>query len=172
MNRRRFGRRIATSGAILGVAGATSHCAFARDEPIAPNTLPLEFDKPIALSVQSAGVSWRVTTYHLVSLNQIQFSHDRDAGRVTAKIRAAVVTFDRVDYEVSGAVFGPAGRLLAVAKTTCTVERNWIGKPLHMRKDLSLDFGSSLDFAVAERFSLAINRRTVRTPDQWERTAS
>ncbi|MFO0960417.1 MAG: hypothetical protein U0800_23775 [Isosphaeraceae bacterium] len=37
-----------------------------------------------------------------------------------------------------------------------------------MEKDLALDFGSSLDFAAAERFSMAISRCAVLTPDQWQ----
>jgi hypothetical protein len=140
-----------------------------RDEADDAPSWPLEFDKPIAISVQSAGVEWRGATYHLVHLGQARFSLDRDAGRLMATIHAGLTTFDRVDYEVSGAVYGAAGRLLGVARVGCPVERVWLGKPLHMGKDLTLDFGTSLDFESARRFTVAVSRRAVLTPDQWQK---
>lgn len=90
------------------MAGVSSRRAFPQEEANAPPSLPLDLDKPIAISVESAGVSWRGATYHLARVGQIRFSLDRDAALLTAKLHAAVMTFDEVDYEISGAVFGPA----------------------------------------------------------------
>lgn len=170
MNRRFFAARLATLGALLGLTGGSSRGAPGRDEEETASSFPLEFDHPIKLAIASDGVTWRGASYRLVHLTQIRFSHDRDTGRVTATVRGAVTTFDNQEYEVGGALFGRAGRLLGVARVTCPVERTWLGKPLHVRKDLTLDFGISLDYTSAERFAVAISRRKILTPDQWQKS--
>lgn len=130
---------------------------------------PLVFEKTIPLSVHSPDITWRSNTFHLVSLGTIQFQRDK-SGRLTADISAQVSTFDKVTYEISGAVFDNEGQLLGTAKTQCPVERIWLGRLLTTGKRLTLDFGDSLDYERATGFLLSVSRQKVLTPDDWQKS--
>ena len=80
------------------------------DGRLPSNVEPLKLGASIPLSVQSAGVTWKGDTFHLVHLGSIKFDLDK-SDRLTADIQAGVTEFDNVDYDISAAVFDGADRL-------------------------------------------------------------
>ncbi|GEM_PF-5255552 len=132
--------------------------------------LPLEFDRSIPLSLQSAPVQWHGSAYHLLQLGSIRFTLDRETGRLTAEVKGGVTSFDNVDYIVGAAVFGGDGQLLGTARAEQKIQRDWLGKVLQSSATVTLDFGSSLDYANAKTFQLSISNRKVLTPDDWQKS--
>jgi hypothetical protein len=132
------------------------------------NVLPLEFGRKLLLSLQSHPVEWRSNTYRLVSLGSIRFELDRETGRLKADVQGSTTSFDDVNYDVSAAVFNASGTLLGTARSECKVQRVWLGNVLTTQITLTLDFGSSLDYASAAGYAVNINRRKVLTPDEWQ----
>jgi hypothetical protein len=131
--------------------------------------LPLELNKKLPLTLDSHPVEWKNYTYHLLRLGSIQFDLDKPTGHLKAEIQGSTTSFDQVDYDVSVAVFDANGALLGTAKSECKVERIWLGNTLTSVAKLDLDFGISLDYAQASQFTVGISRRTVLTPDQWQK---
>jgi hypothetical protein len=129
---------LATCG-LLGVAanepGQTERPAVA-----VPNIAPLRFGASIPLSVQSAGVTWKGNTFHLVHLGSIRFDLDK-SDRLKADIQAGVTEFDNVDYDISAAVFDAAGQMLGSARAQCKVQRLWAGNASRTARTITLDFG-------------------------------
>jgi len=76
----------------------------------------LKFGTSIPLSIQSDGVEWKGNVYHLLGLGSIQFALEKGSDHLTANIKAGTTSFDDVDYDISGAVFDAAGRMLGVAR--------------------------------------------------------
>jgi hypothetical protein len=130
-------------------------------------TIPLTFGSSIPLAVQSPGAEWRGQPIHLVNLTSIQFDLDKETGRLKADVKAGVLTFDNVAYDVSVAVFDAAGRLLGVSRGRCNVERIMLGKSTIRPQTVSLDFGVSRDYVHAATFMVAISNRKVVTPEEW-----
>jgi len=154
------GKNLATSG---HAASPTKSAAVA-----VTNTTPLELETSIPLTIQSPGVPWKGYTYHLVQLGSIKFKLE-NGDSLKAEIQAGVTTFDKVDYDISGAVFDTAGQLLGTARAQCKVDRTWLGNVLHMQQTVTLDFGLSLDYARAAAFVVSISKRRVLTPDDWQK---
>ena len=132
--------------------------------------IPLKFETLIPLSIQSDGVEWKGNVYHLLGLGSIQFALDKGSDHLTANIKAGTTSFDDVDYDISGAVFDAAGKMLGVARAQCHVERLWIGKVLMSSQTITLDFGRSLDYPDATAFMLTVSKRKVLTPDDWQKS--
>lgn len=133
-----------------------------------PKTVPLRLRASIPLSVQSAGVTWKGNTFHLVHLGSIRFDLDK-SDRLKADIQAGVIEFDNVDYDISAAVFDAAGRMLGSARAQCKVQREWVGKVLRTGRTITLDFGVSLDYTRAAAFAVSVSNRKVLTPDDWQK---
>jgi hypothetical protein len=131
-------------------------------------TIPLEYRRPIPLSVESAGVQWRGQDYHLVSLRSIQFHWDLYNSRLRAEVKADVRTFANAEYDVSAAVFDASGQLLGAARGRCDVPCIIEGKSTIFSKVVNLDFGVSFDYSRAASFMISISRRKVLTPDEWK----
>jgi hypothetical protein len=161
---------------LLVGAGACTWNSLARDvsHPVADFKKaqaipePIDWGKPIPLSLKSSPVTWHSNEFHLVSLNTIQFNRDF-TNHLTAKISAGVCTFDDVVYRIHAAVFDGDGRLLGTAITNCDVQRIWLGYNMTMERVLPLDFGTSLDYAQASGYMLSISREKVLTPDEWQK---
>jgi len=157
---------LATCG-LLGMAanepGQTERRAVA-----VPNIEPLTLGASIPLSVQSAGVTWKGDTFHLVHLGSIKFDLDK-SDRLTADIQAGVTEFDNVDYDISAAVFDGAGQMLGSARAQCKVQRMWAGNVAQSARTITLDFGISSDYTRAAAFAVSVSNRKVLTPDDWEK---
>lgn len=165
MNRRHFAKR---SLALCAVAfGATSLSAAQEIQSTPAKPAALELGKEIKIELESQPVTWRTHDYVLAAFHKVQFDFDPKTHRLTAKLDGMTVTFDDMNYEVSGAVFDSSGALLGAGRTDCKVARTWLGKALTAKSVLSLDFGISLDYPKAESFQLSISNRPVLTPDQW-----
>ena len=132
------------------------------------NLIPFQLRSAIPLSVRSAGVEWKGNTYHLVGLSSIKFELDKN-DRLTAEIQGGATTFDKVDYDISGAVFDAEGQMLGAARVQCKVERLWLGNLLTMAQTINLDFGVSLEYARAAFFAVSISNQKVLTPDEWQK---
>jgi len=131
--------------------------------------IPLTFGTSIPLSIQSDGVEWKGHVYHLLGLGSIQFALEKESDHLTADIKAGTTSFDDVDYDISGAVFDAAGRMLGVARARCHVDRTWLGRVLMSSENITLDFGRSLDYSNATGFMLTVSKRKVLTPDDWQK---
>jgi hypothetical protein len=131
--------------------------------------MPLRFGTSIPLSIQSDGVEWKGHVYHLLALGSIQFALENGSDHLTAVIKAGTTSFDDVDYDIGGAVFDAAGRMLGVARAQCHVDRTWLGRVLMSSQTISLDFGRSLDYPNATGFMLTVSKRKVLTPDDWQK---
>lgn len=131
--------------------------------------IPLKFGTSIPLSIQSDGVEWKGHVYHLLGLGSIEFALEKESDQLTAEIKAGTTSFDDVNYDISGAVFDGAGRLLGVARAQCHVDRTWLGRVLMSSQTISLDFGRSLDYSNATAFMLTVSKRKVLTPDDWQK---
>lgn len=142
---------------------------LAAPELSTPHIIPMKLGTPTQSSVQSAGVTWRGNTYHLVSLGSATFNLDTN-DCLKADIQAGVTGFDNVDYDISGAVFDAAGQLLGTARTPCKVVAMWAGNVEMSAQTITLDFGTSLDYKRAAGFTVSISNRKVLTPDQWQQT--
>jgi hypothetical protein len=165
--------------AVLGSLAIGSGFVVAAPEP-PPNrtakqeaspgpTIPLKLGRSIPLAIQSFGVEWRGNTYHLLSLGSVQFDLDKQTSRLKAEIKAAVMQFNKMDYDISAAVFDADGRLLGVARARCEIGRYWVANVVTGNDSLSLDFGVSLDYEHAASFMVSISKRKVLTPDQWNK---
>jgi len=157
---------LATCG-LLGMAanepGQTERGAVA-----VPNIAPLKLGASIPLSVQSAGVTWKGNTFHLVHLGSIRFDLDK-SDRLKADIQAGVTEFDNVDYDISVAVFDGAGQMLGSARAQCKVQRGWLGNVKRTGRTITLDFGISSDYTRAAAFAVSVSNRKVLTPDDWQK---
>jgi hypothetical protein len=159
---------LATIGGSLIMAAPQPRRNARKDQAAAPGpTIPLRIGPSIPLAVRSNGVEWRGDTYHIVSLSSIRFDLDKPTGRLKAEIKAAVMQFNNMDYDVSAAVFDAEGRLLGVARANCEVGRFWSVKVFTGNDTLSLDFGVSLDYERAASFMVCVSNRKVVTPDKW-----
>jgi hypothetical protein len=118
--------------------------------------------------VQSAGVEWKGTTFHLVGFHSITFGLDK-SDHLTAELQGGVTGFDNVDYDINGAVFDAAGQLLGSARAQCKVQRLWAGNVLSAAQTITLDFGVSLDYVRATAFAVSISNRKVLIPDDWQK---
>ena len=97
-------------------------------------SMKLEVGEKQAIELTTEPVTWRKHPVHLARFHSIQFSLDPEKHALKADLQGAVVTFDQVDYELSGAVFGADGKLLGAARAFCKVPRRWLGKaPLEKR---------------------------------------
>jgi hypothetical protein len=134
-----------------------------------PKGVAINWDKPIEFRLDSHGVEWRGNRYHLVQLGTMEFHLDKESGALKGEIKGAYHSFDDVDYEISAAVFDRDDALLGVAKTNLHVPRIWLGKIMMTSVKLDLDFGASLDYERAASFKVAISKRKVLTPDQWQK---
>jgi len=140
------------------------------DQPAKEERLiPLKFGTSIPLSIQSDGVEWKGNVYHLLGLGSIQFALEKGSDHLTANIKAGTTSFDDVDYDISGAVFDSAGRMLGVARAQCHVNRTWLGRVLMSSQSITLDFGRSLDYSNATAFLLTVSKSKVLTPDEWQK---
>jgi hypothetical protein len=164
---------VAVFGAIGGsliMAAPPPRDNVAKDNAVAPGaTIPLRIGNSIPLSVRSNGVEWRGNTYHVVNLSSIQFELDKQTSRLKAEIKAAVMQFNNMDYDVSAAVFDAEGRLLGVARARCEVGRFWSVNVVTGNDTLSLDFGVSLDYVRAASFMVCVSNRKALTPDEWQK---
>ncbi len=171
--------RLTISICLLGVLAVGGLSGLAASEPgqtdgravVTLNLIPLKLGTAIPLSVQSAGVTWRGNTFHLVRLGSIKF----DLGTndcLKADIQAGVTEFDDVGYDISVAVFDAAGQMLGTARAPCKVQRLWAGNVCMTAQTISLDFGVSSDYARAAGFAVSISNRKVLTPDEWQKPAS
>jgi len=129
----------------------------------------LKFGEPIGIDLRSSGVMWRESEIHFLRFNKVRFDLDEDSSTLTARLHGAVISFDQVDYEVSGAVFDGRGVLLGSGWSRCQVERRWLGRSALVKRELAVQFGSSPDFPKARMFQFSISREAVLTPDQWAR---
>ena len=160
-------RRTLLFGAITGIA-ATSVSRLQADEPAHHRPMPFTLDAPVDLEIKSAPVVWKEREYHLVQIHRVLFSLEKETSRLTAKLSGLTNTFDNVEYDVCGAVFGANGELLGSARSKCEVTRRWAGKPIGGSLSLDLDFGISQAFVNAKTFLLGVSERPVLTPDQWQ----
>jgi hypothetical protein len=155
--------------AASGLVGTWSATETPRVEAqLARGAIPFALDRPIQVDLKSRAVAWKGQTYHLVRLGQAQFQLSPEF-RLTASLKGGILTFDKVDYDLSAAVFGATGELLGTARTTIPVERVWLGHLLTMSIQPRLDFGISQAYREARSFALSLSERRVLTPDEWQR---
>ena len=133
-----------------------------------PKIVPLKLGASIPLSVQSAGVTWKGYTYHLVNLGSIKSCLDKNEC-LKADIQAGVTLFDNVNYDISAAVFDDAGQMLGSARAQCEVQRIWTGNVKSTARTITLDFGVSSDYTRAATCAVSVSNRKVLTPDDWQR---
>ena len=158
---------LSSGGSFAGTSTTTEELGGAnRPAIVVTNIIPLKLGSAISLSAQSAGVTWRGHTFHLVSLGSTTFNLDTN-DCLKAEIKGGVACFDDVDYDISCAVFDTAGQLLGTARAQCNVRRVWAGNMRLRAETITLDFGTSLDYKRADHFLVSISNRKVLTPDQW-----
>ncbi len=158
--------------AFAGTLTGTSHveAQTQRESPpvAAVRPIPLVWGEAVPVALQSDGVEWRSNVFHLVQIGSARFELDK-SDRLKAELKVGVTTFDDVDYDIGGAVFDTAGKLLGVATAPCKVERLWLGVVMQSGRTITLDFGVSLDYTNASSFLLSVSKRKVLTPDFWQK---
>ena len=168
-------RRIsAVIGFLLAVAMAAGHSQGVRgaDDPLRPaerSSLEYAFqlDRKVPLHASSPAVVWRGINFRLLEFGSVLFH--QEGPHLTATLLGGRTTFDNVTYDVYAAVFDDKGKLLGTGSIPVQVRREWLGKVLNEHVEAKLDFGSNEDFSQARTFSVAVSRRKVLTPDQWQK---
>ncbi|MCA9127630.1 MAG: hypothetical protein KDB22_11115 [Planctomycetales bacterium] len=127
-----------------------------------------EFNKPLQFNLNSATKRWKEDDVVLVRLGEITFSYAPDTRALDAKLVGTILTFDKVDYDISVVVFDKNDRMLGAAKGVCEVPRVWYGRCGLQSITIDLDFGSSNAFRDAKSFRASISDRDVLTPDDWQ----
>ena len=169
MNRRRFAL---SSLATCVTAGLTADSVSKRrhgGHRSTPERIPFEFEKAVRLEMTSTPVIWQEQPFHLVTLNAATLVLDRDQDQLTARVAAAILTFDNVDYDISICIFDSDHLLLGVARTQCKVPRVWAGRFFSQSKNLHFDFGISRAWQRATSLQVSISDRAVLTPDAWQK---
>jgi hypothetical protein len=156
----------------LGAALAVAVPGQATGKLSQPETLsvaawPLAWGQPLPVKVQSHEVRWRGAAYRLVEVTSAQFNLDAVTSQLQADLKVAITSFDQVTYEISVAVFDAQGRLLGAARAVCPVARIWLGNLVLSSRSMTLDFGTSLDYAQAAKFTVSVSRCPVLTPEEW-----
>ncbi len=161
-----------TSASLIAVLLLFVRFTTGQDLVVAPEkpkaSLPIDLKEPLPIKVKSHPVEWRESTFHLVSLNTIQFSLDEES-HLRAEVKGRVTMFDDVQYDVSAAVLNKDGELLGTARTLCEAKRMWLGRTMSSAQKLNLDFGVSLEYPNADSFLINISKRKVLTPDDWQK---
>lgn len=160
MNRRR---------AIAGLAGSVAFSAGGvayAEQPKAtiPGAVELKMDKEIEIGVRTASIKVDKTDLHLISIGNGTFRLDRES-RLTAKLKAAVLQYAKVEYWISAAVFDTAGKLLGTAGHKEVMEHIRLGKMFTILREIALDFGISYAFKDAAFVVVAISDRGIPKPD-------
>ena len=165
---RRSALAVMASG-ILGALGLRP--ARAAEAPPVPGAVEVFLTgRSVAVSAQSAPVRWRGEDYRLVRVGEARFFRS-PLQRVTASLKASVLTFDNVEYEVHAALYDERGSLLGTARALCPVSRMWAGTAGITPVELHLDFGISKAYERAQWLTVGITERDVLTPDQWQKPA-
>ena len=156
----------------LGVVAFVSQGVRGADDPIRPSEPPkldyaFQLDRKVSLQTSSPPVVWRGYNYRLLEFGSALFH--QEGSHLTATLLGGRTTFDNVTYDVYAAVFDGKGKLLGTASTPIPVRREWLGKVLNEHVEAKLDFGSNEDFSQAHTISVAVSRRKVLTPDQWQK---
>jgi hypothetical protein len=155
--------------AIVGLAGAVGLAAGrgnAQQAPPAkpvPGAIALKLGQPIDIAAQSAPVKVGTENLHIVSIGRGTFQVDRES-RLTAKLKAGVTQYARIDYWISAAVFDPKGRFLGAAVHKEEVQSIWVGRTLTVSREIAPDFGISKAFGQAAFVVVAVSERDVPKP--------
>ena len=151
--------------AVLTAVGYTNDSAAdAKAKPVAPTGLiPFELGKPIPVSVT---VKTDVTGYKLFHLREIEFLLNKKS-HLTAKIATNYITglteLPTITHNVHAAVFDATGKLLGTANASCKIH-TWatVGAVASVLGEMSVDFGTSLNYDKAKYFALAINEPEIK----------
>ena len=133
-----------------------------------PNIEPLKLGASIPLSVQSAGVTWKGDTFHLVHLGSIKFDLDK-SDRLKADIQAGVTEFDNVDYDIAPLYLMARDRCWGAHALSAKCSGCGPEKSTTTARTITLDFGISSDYTCAAAFAVSVSNRKVLTPDDWEK---
>ncbi len=169
MDRRTFAVRSLAACSVSSLKTLTigHHRETSKKETLA-DSLEFRAGEAIQLELKSTPVKWQGGDVHLLSLHQFTFALDSNSGRLTARAKGSLLTFDDVDYTVGVTVFAGNGSMLGASTAVCQVPRIWLGIYAQQPVDLMLDFGISNNYTRAQRFLACISERTVLTPDQWQ----
>ncbi len=148
--------------------GAADETAQVQKAPLPPLQLrPLVFGETLTVNATSRGIVWQGRTFYLVQIPTLEFTLTDDELKATTT--ATLTTFDSAPYRTHVSVFDGSGTLLGTATADCETQRAWLGTVLAMQRELTFDFGKSIDYKNAKFFSLAITNHELQTPDQWQK---
>lgn len=119
------------------------------------------------LVVASPAVKWHNHDYHLVEFGSVEFKLGEN-DHLTATLHGGALTFDDVRCTIHLAVFDPQGNLLGTASIVEDVPRVWLGVPMLMFKEWTLDFGQCACYQNVASVSGAVTHGKALTPDDWQ----
>jgi hypothetical protein len=156
--------------ALAGLAGAAggallSGGAARAEQPKAPipGAIKLSLGDEVTIGAQSSPIKLDKTDLHILSVGKGTFRLDKES-RLTAKLKAAVAQYAKIEYWLSAAVFDAAGKLLGTAAHKEAVDYVRLGAMPTMFRDIPLDFGISTTFKNAAFVVVAISDRDVPKP--------
>ena len=159
----RIHRYLLVSLSAIVVYFAGSSVAFAqsplKNQVISvPGAVPISFDKPVRIDVQSSAFKVNGSEIHVISIGRGAFHLSTD-GHLTATLSAGVLQWVNADYWISVAVFDSKGNLLGTASHEEPVKYIRLGAAPTTLQDMSLDFGESDSYKNARYAVVAISER-------------
>ena len=136
--------------------------------------IPFELGKPIPVSVTAN--TRAVTSYKLFRLREIEFQLDKKS-HLSAKIAILYTTgltnLPTVTYVVHAAVFDANGKLLGTANTSRRIA-TWstVGAVGRCGSEVTVDFGSSLNYNKAKYFTLVISHPEIQVANESGKDAT
>jgi hypothetical protein len=162
-------RRVLLASICVFLSCSRAPVRAADQAPARAEAIPIVWGGDTVFRKESDAIEWGGHEYRLIKIAAIRFELDKKTGGMRAAATAGITTFDRVDYDVSIAVFDAADELLGVARVQCPIERLWVTKVMLESRKLEFDFGQSLDYARATKFKMAISKRPIMTPAHWQK---
>lgn len=163
MNRRHALTAIAGSAATIPLIANRLHAD--EPSPILPNTFAVSPNQEFRLALRSTPVVLEHTKLSLVSLGTGRLTLD-DAGRLKARIRAAITQYAKIDYWISLAVFDKQHTFLGAATHKEAIQYIRLGSMPTTLQELEFDFGISNTYKSVAHLAVAISDRDVPKPNQ------
>ena len=151
------------------MAYAKASAADSKAEPVAPTGLvPLELGKAIPVSVTAPA---KVTSFKLLYLREIGFQLSKKSHLVakiaTSETQGLTDLPPIIIYTVHAAVFDANGKLLGTANTSRKLSpRVTVGAVMMVFREISMDFGVSLNYDKAKFFALAISEPEIKVANK------
>jgi len=123
-----------------------------------PGAVPLQFDQPITLDVESNAFKVNGSDLHVIGVSRGTF-HLAPDGHMTGTLNAGVRQWVNANYWISAAVFDSRGQLLGTATHQEAVQYIRLGASPVESRQISLDFGISDSYRDARYVVVAISER-------------